>query len=111
MLTEEQIKIYYKLAVEIKNKEHKPEKIFKAFEIYPDEASEIVNFWLTFDEFTQSIVNYLAIEKRRILFEKCYRKEINKWTLMKRNMRLIVNGLKTSLYGVRECLTGVEPIL
>lgn len=106
MLTQEQMRIYYNLAKEIRNGEHKSEKIFEAFETYPDEASEIVNFWLMCDEFTQSVVHYLAIEKCRLLYERCYRKEVDKWTLVKRNLKFMLNGLKMSLFGVKECLIG-----
>lgn len=106
MLTDAQMKIYYELAIQINKGQHKPVKVFEAFEEFPDEASEIVNFWLQFNELTQSVVHYLAIEKCRLLYERCYRKEIDKWTLTKHNLRLILNGLKQSLFGVKECLTG-----
>lgn len=109
MLTDEQKRAYILLAQQIYTKEHTPQRVFEAFQEYPDEASEIVNFWLQYNDFTQTIVHYLAVEKYRILYEKCYRKEIDKWTLMKHNLRLTLNGLIKSLFGVRECLIGAEP--
>lgn len=108
MLTDEQKRAYITLAQQIYTKEHTPERVFAAFQEYPDEASEIINFWMTYNDFTQTVVHYLAIEKYRILYEKCYRKEIDKWTLTKHNLRLILNGLKQILFGVRESLTGAE---
>ena len=106
MLTDVQKKMYYELAIQINKGQHTPQRVFEAFEEFPDEASKIVNFWLTNDAFTQGVVHYLAIEKLRIQFEKCYRKEIDKCTLMKHNLRLILNGLKQILYGVKECIIG-----
>ena len=107
MLNKAQIELYYELAQQINAGKHKPENVFKAFEEYPDEAGQIVNFWLQYNEMTQSVVHYLAIEKCRLLYEKCYGKEMSKWNLVKRNMRLIMNGLKQNLYGAKECLIGV----
>jgi hypothetical protein len=108
MLTDEQKRAYITLAQQIYEGKHNPQMVFAAFQEYPDEASEIVNFWLQYNDFTQIVVHYLAIEKYRILCEKCYRKEIDKWTLTKHNLRLILNGLKQTLFGVRDSIIGAE---
>jgi hypothetical protein len=97
MISEKKKREYYALAKQIKEGIHTPQKVFEAFERHPDEASEIVNFWLTHDEFTQNVVNFLAIEKLRIKFERCYKKELPIWDL-----RTIFYGLTRIILKLRK---------
>lgn len=103
MISEEKKREYLQIAVLINNGAIPVPVILEDFQEHQERATEMINFWLTFDEFTQKVVNYLAIEKLRISFEKCYRKEVNIWTLTMHNLKVILNGLKQSLFGEREC--------
>lgn len=105
MLTDEE-KQYYQLAKDIAAGKHPLYLVFEAFHKYPIETAKIVDFWMNYDEFTAAVAHYLAVEKARLHMEIAYRKEVDKWTLRKHNLRLILNGLKTSLFGVKECLIG-----
>ena len=75
MITEEKKREYLQIAVLIDAGAIPVPLILVDFEEHQERAAEMVNFWLTYDEFTQKIVHYLAIEKLRIHFENCYRKE------------------------------------
>ena len=103
MISNEKMREYLQIAVLINSGAIPVPVILEDFQEHQERATEMINFWLTFDEFTQKVVNYLAIEKLRISFEKCYRKEVNIWTLTMHNLKVILNGLKQSLFGEREC--------
>jgi len=79
MITEQQKREYITLAQQIYEGKHTPIRVLQAFELHPNEAAVIINFWMTYNDFTQSIVDYLAIEKLRIKFENNYKKELPKW--------------------------------
>lgn len=105
MLTDEE-KIYYQIAKDIAAGKHALYAVFEAFNEHPDISAKMITFWMRYDDFTQAVVHYLAVEKARLLMEVAYGKEVDRWTLMKRNLKFMLNGLKTSLFGVKECLIG-----
>lgn len=109
MLTDDE-KTYYQLAKEIAEGKHTLYAVFEAFSKHPDLSAKIVDFWMRCDEFTQAVVHYLAVEKARLHMEVAYGKEVDKWTLRKHNLRIMLNGLKQIYYGVWECLTGADLI-
>ena len=80
MLTREEREYLY-LAHLINDKQISVPQILKYFEAKPDKSASMVNFWLTYNSFTQDVVHYLAIEKLRIKFENNYKKELPKWHL------------------------------
>lgn len=100
MLTEQQKREYYTLAEQIFKGIHPPVRVFEAFELAPEEAATIVDFWMRCDEFTQSVAHYLAIEKTRIFLEKTYKKELPKW-----HRRTISYGLTRIILKLRKNLT------
>lgn len=99
MLTDEE-KEYLCLAYMINDNTVDIKTILNYFEDEPDKSAEIVNFWLTYDEFTQKIVHYLAIEKLRIKFESNYKKELPKW-----HRKTISYGLTRIISTVKKNLT------
>ena len=104
MITREEGEYLY-IAQLINEKKISVQQILKYFEAEPDKSASMVNFWLTYNPFTQSVVHYLAIEKLRIKFEKCYQIE-GKQCIRKQSLKLIANGLKQIWYGVKECIIG-----
>ena len=106
MITKEKMREYLQIAVLIDAGAIPVPLILEDFQENQERAAEMVNFWLTFDEFTQKVVHYLATEKARIYLENCYRKDYE-CSRMKQSLKLIQNGLKQILYGVGECITGL----
>jgi hypothetical protein len=100
MLTEQQKREYYTLAEQIFKGIHTPARVFEAFELAPEEAATIVNFWMRCDEFTQSVAHYLVIEKQKLLLEKTYKKELPKW-----HRRTISYGLTRIISILKQNLT------
>ena len=100
MLTEQQKREYYTLAEQIFKGIHTPARVFKAFELAPEEAATIVDFWMRCDEFTQSLAHYLAIEKQKFFLEKTYKKELPKW-----HLKTISYGLTRTISKLRKNLT------
>ena len=105
MLTNEKMKEYLQIAVLIDSGAIPVPLLLEDFQQNQERAAEMVNFWLTFDEFTQKVANYIAIEKCKIYLENCYRKDF-KCSTMKQNLLNIANGLKQILFGVKGCLIG-----
>lgn len=110
MITEEKKREYLQLAKLIDAGAIPIPLILRDFEEHQEMAAEIVNFWLTFDEFTQKVVHCLATEKARIYLENCYRKDYE-CSRMKQNLLNIANGLKQICYGAKGCITGALKIL
>lgn len=106
MITEEEKRMAINLAMKIDVGEISPVAVLVTFDNCPTAANEIIDFWLSFNEFTKSVAEYLAIEKSRMYLENCYEKEFDKCSIMKHNLRLILNGLKQILFGVKECIIG-----
>lgn len=100
MLTKEQMRVYYTLAQEIYEGKHPPIRVFEVFELAPEEAATIVDFWMRCDEFTQSVAHYLAIEKQKLFLEKTYKKELPKW-----HRRTISYGLTRTISILKQSLT------
>lgn len=100
MLTEKQKREYYQLAEQIFKGIHPPARVLQVFELVPEEAATIVNFWMRCDEFTQSVVHYLIIEKQKLLLEKTYKKELPKW-----HRKTIFYGLTHIISILKQSLT------
>ena len=106
MITEEEKRMAVNLAMKIDTGEISPITVLITFENCPTAANEIIEFWLSFNDLTKSVAEYLAIEKSRMYLENCYEMEFDKCSKMKQSLRLIVNGLKQICYGVKECIIG-----